>query len=75
MLLGWDALRWESSAGVAPLRPRERLARTLRVALFGGIWLAAVPRALAGLALRRGPVRYQKMAHGGAGDGPGISGA
>jgi len=75
MLLGWDALRWESSAGVAPPRPLERLARTVRVALFGGIWLAAVPRALAGLASRRGPIRYQKMAHRGAGDGLGISGA
>jgi 1,2-diacylglycerol 3-beta-glucosyltransferase len=67
-LLGWDALRWESGPDGRPLRAAERLRRTSRVALFNGLWLLVVPRALAELAFRRGPVRYVKMDHDGVGD-------
>jgi hypothetical protein len=65
-LLGWDALRWESHADGGALTTSERLRRTLRVSLFGGVWIVAVPRALAALAFRRGPIPYVKMDHRGA---------
>jgi len=65
-LLGWDALRWESHADGGALTASERLRRTLRVSLFGGVWIVAVPRALAALAFRRGPIPYVKMDHRGA---------
>lgn len=65
-MLGWDALRWESRAGGGPLSVRERLNRTCRVSLFSGLWLVAVPRALADLAFRRGPIRYVRMEHSGS---------
>ncbi|HEX7492163.1 MAG TPA: hypothetical protein VF337_10725, partial [Candidatus Limnocylindrales bacterium] len=45
----------------------ERLRRAVRVSLFNGLWLAVVPRALANLGSRRGPIRYVKMSHDGAG--------
>jgi glycosyltransferase involved in cell wall biosynthesis len=67
-LLGWDALRWERRPDGRALSTAERLKRTLRVALFNGLWLAAVPRALADLAFRRGPMRYVKMEHRGEGE-------
>jgi hypothetical protein len=66
--LGWDALRWERRADGMPLRWGERLARSLRVSLFNGLWLVVVPRALVDLALRRGPIEYVKMDHDGAGN-------
>ncbi len=69
-VLGWDALRWERDRAGRPLASAERLARAVRVALFGIIWLAAVPAALWRLAARRGPVRYDKMAHGAVVDRP-----
>jgi hypothetical protein len=62
--LGFDALRWEEADG-SPLSRVERIRRGLRLAGFGAIWLAAVPAALLRLALRGGPVRYDKMAHDG----------
>jgi glycosyltransferase involved in cell wall biosynthesis len=65
-LLGWDALRWETRADGGALTTSERLRRTLRVSLFGGVWIVAVPRALAALAFRRGPIPYVKMDHRGA---------
>ena len=37
----------------------------MRLALFGAVWLAAVPAALWRLATRSGPVAYDKMAHDG----------
>ena len=67
-LLGWDSLRWESGPDGQPLGAAERLGRALRVSMFNGLWLFVVPRALADLALRRGPIRYVKMDHDGAGD-------
>jgi len=67
-LLGWDSLRWEHGAEGRPLGTRERLGRALRVSMFNGLWLFVVPRALFDLALRRGPIRYVKMDHDGAGD-------
>ena len=62
--LAYDALRWETDAGGAPLLRTERLRRALRAAAFGGVWLAAVPAALWRLAMREGPVEYDKMDHG-----------
>ena len=67
-LLGWDALRWERQPDGRPLDRSDRMRRTLRVSLFNALWLVVVPRALLDLALRRGPIRYVKMEHDGAGD-------
>lgn len=67
-LLGWDSLRWERRSDGTPLGIGERLRRTLRVSLFNGLWLVVVPRALADIAFKSGPVRYVKMEHQGAGD-------
>lgn len=67
-LLGWDSLRWEKRPDGQPLGSGERLRRGLRVSLFNGLWLLVVPRALADLALRHGPIRYVKMDHDGAGE-------
>jgi len=66
--LGWDALRWESGSDGRQLEAPERLRRAVRVSLFNGLWLLVVPRALVDLAFRRGPIRYVKMEHDGAGD-------
>jgi glycosyltransferase involved in cell wall biosynthesis len=74
-LLGWDALRWESRPDGRDLGNAERLSRALRVSLFNTLWLFVVPKALADLALRRGPIRYVKMDHDGAGEPTAISGA
>jgi glycosyl transferase family 2 len=63
--LGFDALRWETHSGGSSLTLRERAERALRLALFGAVWLAAVPAALWRLATRRGAVAYDKMAHAG----------
>ena len=68
--LGWDALRWEKGSNGGPLQAPERLRRAARVSLFNGLWLLVVPRALLDLALRRGPIRYVKMEHDGAGEPP-----
>jgi 1,2-diacylglycerol 3-beta-glucosyltransferase len=67
-LLGWDSLRWECRPDGRPLGAAERLGRAARVSMFNGLWLFVVPRALADLALRRGPIQYVKMDHDGAGD-------
>jgi 1,2-diacylglycerol 3-beta-glucosyltransferase len=64
-VLAWDSLRWDDAGAPAP---SERLARTLRVSLFSGVWLAAVPRALAAIAFKSGPIEYVKMAHDGTGE-------
>jgi hypothetical protein len=66
--LGWDALRWETGSDGEPLAAAERIRRAARVSIFNGLWLFVVPRALLSLATRRGPIRYLKMEHGGAGE-------
>jgi hypothetical protein len=65
--LAWDGLRWERGADGTPLEAAERLRRTARVAVFNGIWLAAIPAAMWRLATRRGRVGYEKMPHVGGG--------
>jgi len=67
-LLGWDALRWTRAPDGSRLASGERLRRSLRVALFSGVWLFVVPCSLLDLVLRRGPIRYKKMEHEGVGD-------
>jgi len=67
--LAWDGLRWENDASGAPLGFDERTRRAVQVALFSGIWLAAIPGALWRLATRRGSVGYHKMPHRGGGQG------
>lgn len=64
-ILAFDALRWDSAPRGGPLPIVERLGRAARAALFGAVWLAAVPAALWRLATRRGVVRYDKMPHAG----------
>jgi hypothetical protein len=74
--LGWDSLRWSRRPDGAPIEAGERFRRAVRVSIFSGIWLAAVPRALFSLGLRGGAVRYQKMPHsGGEPGGAGRRGA
>ncbi len=68
--LGWDSLRWERAASGARLRPTERARRAVRAALFGTIWLAAVPAALWRIGVRQGPVAYDKMDHDGSATEP-----
>jgi hypothetical protein len=63
--LGFDALRWETHPDGSALSLSERAVRALRLALFGAVWLAAVPAALWRLATRQGAVAYDKMAHAG----------
>ncbi|HEU4673993.1 MAG TPA: glycosyltransferase family 2 protein [Candidatus Limnocylindrales bacterium] len=62
--LGWAALGWETDPAGDPLPVADRARRAVRVTLFGGLWLAAVPAALWRLATAKGPVRYEKMSHG-----------
>jgi cellulose synthase/poly-beta-1,6-N-acetylglucosamine synthase-like glycosyltransferase len=64
--LGWDSLRWERTASGSPVGAGERLRRSARVAVFNGLWLLVVPRALLNLAFRGGRIRYEKMPHDGA---------
>ncbi len=63
--LGWDSLRWEKDADGKPLGEAERARRALRVSVFNGIWLLALPAALLNLIARGGEVRYEKMPHQG----------
>ena len=64
--LAFDALRWETAPDGGPLPLPERFGRALRAALFGVVWLGAIPGAMWRLATRRGHVRYDKMAHAGS---------
>lgn len=61
-ILAFDALRWETDARGLALATRQRLTRSIRVALFSLIWLAAMNGALWRLATRRGLVRFDKTA-------------
>ena len=72
-VLGWDSLRWDRRPDGQPLGTGERLRRAARVSLFNCLWLLVVPRALIDLGLRRGPIRYIKMDHDGAGDPAGAT--
>ncbi len=65
-ILAFDALRWETDGDGRPLSPVVRGKRAVRVSVFGGLWLFAVPAALWRLATRTGAVRYDKMVHQGA---------
>jgi glycosyltransferase involved in cell wall biosynthesis len=68
-ILAWDSLRWAEPAGSRSRASRAgRAGRALRVTVFNGLWLLAVPRALANIALSRGPIRYVKMDHEGVGE-------
>ncbi len=69
-VLAFDALRWDTDQSGAPLPLPERAFRAARAALFGTIWLGAVPGALWRLATRRGSIRYDKMPHLGPGTTP-----
>ncbi|HEY6057848.1 MAG TPA: glycosyltransferase family 2 protein [Candidatus Limnocylindrales bacterium] len=69
LTLAFDALRWERSPDGRPLAAGERIGRATLVSLFGVVWVAAVPAACWRMATRRGPVRYDKMAHGRNGPG------
>jgi 1,2-diacylglycerol 3-beta-glucosyltransferase len=64
-ILGFDALRWEANPDGSTLGVGDRLRRAARVAIFGAIWLAAVPAGMWRLATRRGAVLYDKMDHDG----------
>jgi hypothetical protein len=66
-ILSFDSLRWERTASGDPLATSQRVLRALRLSLFNGIWLGAVPGALLRMALRHGPVGYDKMPHRGVG--------
>ncbi len=67
-LLGWDSLRWQRGSDGRGLGRGERLRRTAGVTAFNCLWLLVVPRALADLVVRRGPMSYLKMHHTGDGD-------
>jgi hypothetical protein len=64
--LAFDSLRWEMATDGGSLPLPERLQRSLRAALFGVVWLGAIPGAMWRLATRRGHIRYDKMAHAGS---------
>lgn len=70
--LGFDALRWETRPDGRALPGAERWLRAGRLALFAGVWLAAVPAAMWRLAMRQGAVTYDKMAHDGVGEPTGV---
>jgi len=65
-ILAFDALRWEAASDGSPLSIAERLGRSVRAALFGAVWLGAIPGAMWRLGSRRGHVRYDKMPHAGS---------
>ncbi|MEW5991421.1 MAG: glycosyltransferase family 2 protein [Chloroflexota bacterium] len=65
-ILAFDALRWEAGVDGSPLPIGERLGRSLRAAVFGAVWLGAIPGAMWRLGTRRGHVRYDKMPHAGS---------
>jgi len=54
----------EPGRGRARLPPVERLARSVQAALFGAIWIAAVPAAFIRLAAARGTLLFERTPHG-----------
>ncbi len=72
-VLAWDSLRWDQPKDADRVHAVHRAVRAVRVALFGTVWLAAVPAALWRVASRRGAVVYDKMDHaGGVAEGDGV---
>lgn len=61
--LTFEGLRFERRDPGHPLGLPERVLRSVRGGLFTAFWLVAVPGALWRLAVRTGPVRYDKMEH------------
>lgn len=61
--LTFEGLRFERRDPGDPLGTAERIGRAIRGGLFTAFWLIAVPGALWRLAVRSGPVRYDKMDH------------
>ncbi|MBI2763447.1 MAG: glycosyltransferase family 2 protein [Chloroflexi bacterium] len=79
-VLAFDALRWEVGPDGSGVPTPQRLARTIRVALFSLLWLAAINGALWRLLARNGAVRYDKTARaaassGGPSDGSKVAGS
>ncbi|MCI0344296.1 MAG: hypothetical protein L0221_02470, partial [Chloroflexi bacterium] len=62
--LAWVGLGREARADGIGLGALQRLRGAIHAALFSYIWLAAIPGALARLALRRGPLTFSKTVHG-----------
>lgn len=68
-VLSFDSLRWERDAEGRAVSLPDRLARSIRAALFSLVWLAALNGALLRIATRRGPVRFDRTARAGASTG------
>ena len=54
----------EPGRGRPRLPPVERLVRSVQAALFGAIWIAAVPAAFIRLAVARGTLLFERTPHG-----------
>jgi 1,2-diacylglycerol 3-beta-glucosyltransferase len=65
-ILAWVGLGREAAVDGVALAAGARLRRSIGGALFGMLWLAAIPTAMWRLSTRRGAVRYEKTAHGDA---------
>jgi len=63
-LLAWVGLGREAAVDGLALPAVSRARGAFRGALFTFIWLIVIPAALLTLAVRRGALRYAKMAHG-----------
>jgi len=63
-LLAWVGLGREAAVDGLTLSAVNRARGAFRGALFTFIWLIVIPAALLTLAVRRGALRYAKMAHG-----------
>ena len=63
-LLAWVGLGREAAVDGLALSAVNRARGAFRGALFTFVWLVVIPAALLTLAVRRGALRYAKMAHG-----------
>ncbi len=63
-VLAGDSLRWEGLSGAHSLP--ERLARSMRLLVFSGLWIPVFTASWPLVAFGRGPVRYSKTEHSGA---------